>query len=356
MARHTAKAWIGKVLFMGIDLHQAYWQITILSEEGLLVFAGRIASSWEALLVLLDRYQQARQIVAAYEVGYFGFWLADALRAYGAQVVVTPPTLIPSAVGNRVKTDRIDSLKLAGYLRKELLPEVYIPSPQERAHRQVCRRRRQLIRDRVSVQNQIKSLLQFYGIDLGGQPRGRWSVRYVENLHRFRFEDVYLQESFTSLLSQYDCISRLLEEQTDLLKKLSQEELYRDRVKILCSIPGVGWISAMELLLELQDVARFRRAEELAAYVGLTPSQYSSGERVRMGHITRQGKSSVRTVLIQVAWSAIRKDEGLRKQYEQIKARAGSKRAIVAIARKLLIRARHLLLTGEQYQMDLVAD
>jgi transposase len=170
---------------------------------------------------------------AVYEAGYFGYWLHDRLVEYGAACAVTPPSLIPQGA-NRVKTDRLDSRKWARLLAKGMLKGVWVPSPQEREHRQVIRRRRQMIQD--------------------------W-------------------------------------------------------VRILCSVPGVGLIAAMELLLELQDVARFRRADELAAYVGLTPSQHTSADKVRMGRITKVGKGSLRAMLVEASWLLIRKDAAMKQTY-----------------------------------------
>ena len=110
-----------------------------------------------------------------------------------------------------------------------------------------------------------------------------------------------------------------------------------------------------ELLVELQDVARFRRAEQLAAYVGLTPSQYSSAEKIRMGRITGIGKSGLRGTLVEASWKLITKDGAMGEKYERIKARSGAKRAIVAIARTLLLRTRRMLLDGNPYAVGLLA-
>ena len=101
--------------------------------------------------------------------------------------------------------------------------------------------------------------------------------------------------------------------------------------------------------MELQDVACFRRADQLAAYVGLTPSQYSSADKVRMGRITAIGKNQLRGTLVEVAWRLIGKDRAMRRKYERIKVRSGSKRAIIAIARNLMVRIRRILLNNEPY-------
>jgi transposase len=124
-------------------------------------------------------------------------------------------------------------------------------------------------------------------------------------------------------------------------------------VEILRSVPGIGLIAAMELLVALQDVSRFRRAEALAAYVGLTPSQYSSADEIRKGRITGIGKNSLRATLIEASWTLITKDGAMREKYERIKARAGAKLAIVAIARTLLLRSRRILLDGRPYVLGL---
>jgi len=164
-----------------------------------------------------------------------------------------------------------------------------------------------------------------------------------------------MQESFNRLLEQYEFLSAQIDKQTQMLRELSENELYQERVKILQSIPGVGVISAMELLLELQDVSRFRRAEQLAAYVGLTPSQYSSADKVRMGRITGIGKNTLRAILVEASWKLITKDQVMRENYERIKIRSGGKRAIVAIARTLLLRMRRMLLDEQAYALSRAA-
>jgi transposase len=333
-------------LSVGIDLHKHKWHVTIRTFD-VELFSASIPGSWASLQRVLGRYDGNR-IQVVYEAGCFGFWLYDVIVDHGFECFVTPPSLVPQEYGNRVKTDRRDSRKLAHLLAKGLLKHVWVPSKEELYHRQVLRRRRQLIRDRVRTQNRIKSELRFYGIHLP-EPRGPWTQVYVDNLQRIRFGNRWMQESFKQLLRQYEFLVRLITKQTQLLEGLSKLSLYRERVKILTSIPGVGLITAMEILLELQDVARFRRADQLAAYVGLTPSQYTSADKVRMGRITRIGKDSVRTALVECSWCLIRKDKAMRIKYEEIKVRSGAKRAIVAIARILLLRMRRMLLESQAY-------
>jgi len=339
-------------LYVGIDLHRVTWHVTMRTENDE-VFSGGIPGNWEALKKLFQRYRN-HQISVVYEAGYFGFWLHDRIVAYGGECIVTPPSLIPQEYGNHVKTDRRDSRKLAYFLAKGLLKRVWVPTEEERYHRQVVRRRRQLVGDRVRVQNRIKAELRFYGINLP-DVEGKWTRAYVENLRRLRFNNRWMQESFQRLIEEYDFISAEVVKQTKVLHELAEDEMYRDRVKILRSVPGIGLIAAMEYLLELQDVERFRRSEQLAAYVGLTPSQYSSADKVRMGRITCIGKNTLRGTLVEVAWRVIAKDQAMRQKYDTLKLRCGSKRAIVAIARIMLLRTRRMLIDRKPYVLGLAA-
>jgi transposase len=336
-----------QVLFVGIDIHQRTYHATGVWEDGREEFARGMPADKEILVKYLMRWGQYR-IVAVYEAGYFGYTLHDYLIEHGIECMVTPPSLVPGAYGNRVKTDRRDSRKLALYCAKGFLKCVYVPTEEERSHRQVIRTRRQLVKDRIRKQNQIKSFLTQYGIPFPDVV-SKWSKQYIEKLNCIRLRDRWLQKSFEQLIRAYEFVDKQVEKQTNLLKELAKEERYRERVAILRSIPGIGIISAMELLLELQDVERFSTADQLAAYVGLTPSQFSSGDRVRMGRITRIGKQQLRALLVEAAWIFVRKDVTANEIYTRIRTRAGSKRAIVAIARRLLLIGRRLLINNKMY-------
>ncbi len=352
MTRYSQAVDISKKIYVGVDQHSIQWHVTIRTRE-VELFYGSIPATWEALRRLLDRYPgYEKQVV--YEAGYVGFWLYDRVREYGADCVVTPPSLLPQEHGNRVKTDRRDSRKLADYLAKGLLKRVWVPSLEQRYERQVIRKRRQLVQDRTRIQNRIKADLRLYNVVLN-TVTGRWSKAYLQQLESIEFANRWMQESFRRSLEEYQFLSEQIVGQTSVLQALADSEPYRERVKILRSTPGIGLISAMEYLLELQDLRRFRRGNQLAAYVGMTPSQYSSGEHVRMGRITAIGKNTLRGTLVEVAWRVIAKDPAMHDKYERIKTRAGSKRAIIAIARTLLLRTRRMLLDGQPYVVGLAA-
>lgn len=338
----------GKTVYVGLDLHRRQWQVTVLCEQETL-FNGAQPPEAEKLLSFLARYRPNR-IEAVYEAGCFGFWLDELLNESGIHCIVTPPSLVPMEYGNHVKTDRRDSLKLANLLSKGMLKKVWVPNPELLVHRQLLRRRRQFISDRVRIQQRIKSELCFWGIPIS-RPNGPWSLRFYNWLKEIVFEYPYLSQSFLPLLDEYNHLNQLVEQQTQLLKKLAASELYADKVRLLRTVPGIGLICAMYLILELGDIIRFARADRLTAYVGFTPSQYSSGDKIRMGRITKCGKSHLRAILIEVAWTAIKKDPELHEVYENLKFRCGAKKAIVAVARRLLLRCRRVLLDGRPYRL-----
>jgi transposase len=267
---------------------------------------------------------------------------------------VAAPSLIPQRHGNRVKTDRRDSKKLALFLSQGVLIGIVVPSGEERSHLAVIRRRHQLVKDCVRTQLRIKAEFRFHDLPFP-EIKGKWSKTFVENLHKFQFKDRWLQESFQRLLAQYDHLIEEIAKQTKLIEELAKTNRYRENVKILRTIPGIGLLIAMEFLVELQNIQRFRGADQLAAYVGLTPAQYSSGEHIRMGNITHIGKGQLRAFLIEASWVLIRKDPAMAQKYQTLKYRAGSKRAIVAIARKLLVRARRVLLDRTPYVLGKAA-
>lgn len=334
------------VIFVGVDVHVLSWHITIRSESGV-VSRAAIGGSWEALKKVLSRWRPS-EVTVVYEAGYSGFWLYDEVVTWGGRCIVVPPSRIPVESGNRIKTDRRDSAKLAQLAWQGVLPGVWVPSMEQRQDREVLRERRRQVRQQRQLQCQITALLHCYGVCLP-KPAGRWSAGYIQRLGQLRFAGRGMDESFQRLVGRYLFVRQQLAEQTQLVRQLAQGESYRRPIHWLTSLPGVGVLTAMDVLTELGDIRRFGSGEELAAYVGLTPSEYSSGPNVHRGHISRCGKAAVRSRLVEASWIAIRFDGQLREIYERIRARRGGKRAIVAVARRLLLRMRRLWLDGRVY-------
>ena len=337
----------GKEVFVGIDVHKESWQVTVRA-EGEEFFHGRIPGQYPALQKILDRFREGK-IRVAYEAGPCGFGLHDQLREDGIEVIVVPPSLIPMESGNRVKTDKRDSRKLAKLLEGNLLKEVYVLTEEEREHRELLRTRHQLVSHRSDVARQIKSKLLFHGIGSPFPSKYGWTQKYVQWLKGLSFSSPYLKESLEVLVDLYEYLSRQLTRVNRKVVELSRTDKYKAKAELLRTTPGVGLLTGMEILVELQDMGRFRNSEEVASYMGLTPSEYSTGEHIRQGRITRSGNWRVRNALIESSWILIGRDPWMRTIYMRLKSRKGAKRAIIAIARKLIIILRSMVLRNMPY-------
>jgi len=338
----------GKVVFCGIDMHQKHWDLCLLC-DGEVVEELRISGDFFKLRNVLKSYAGARQIRIVYEAGFCGFWVYRQLLTEGYDCMVTAPSLIPKSA-SLVKTNKRDARALVQYFATGLLKAVYVPPVEVEADRRVVRRRAQLVTLVTRDKNHIQSFLHLQGVKTPEDIRSKWSKRYVAWLTALTWQQLSDAFTFKNLLSCYLRHRQDLAEVTRQLRQLSREPRYHANFKRLCAARGVGLITGMTFLLEIYDVHRFRRAEEFASFLGLTPAQYSSGENVRLGHITRQGNAALRAVLVESAWTVIRHDPHLRAKYDRIRQRGtNGKKAIVAIARSLAIRLRRCLLDQTDY-------
>jgi len=337
----------GKTVSIGIDVHKRSWSVTTVS-EGTVLFRGSIPSKYDSLLRIIRRFPGCK-ITVAYEAGPCGFALYDLLEKDGIPCLVVPPSLIPVESGNKVKTDKKDSLKLAILLDRGMLKKVFVLSREQRMDRDLLRTRKQLVHHRADVMRQIKSKLLFHSIEIDAEKDRKWSTRYVKNILEHDFQSITMRASIEALLEVYGHLSLMIRSLNKQIHALSKTERYEADVTLLMTVPGIGRLSAMEILTELGDLRRFRNNEQLASFLGLTPSEYSSGEHTRRGRITRCGNKWVRTCLIESSWKLIAYDGVMREKYEKIKSRRGAKRAIVAVAKSLSGRIRGQLLRREEY-------
>jgi transposase len=230
--------------------------------DGEEVFHGSMASEYHSLRKLFDSFKECRMKVA-YEAGPFGFWLHDKLMVDGIETIVVPPSLTPMESGNRVKTDKRESRKLARLLESTMLKKVYVLTEEDQADRELVRTRRQLLEHRGDVMRQIKSKLLFYGIKSPfSNKRESWSKRYVKWLRDLTFEQTVLKVPFESLIDLYEYLTSQVRKISKQVVALSRSDKYRHKIKLLRSVPGMGILIGMELLVELADMERFKTAEE----------------------------------------------------------------------------------------------
>jgi len=338
----------GKMVFCGIDVHMNHWNICFFC-DGEVIEKTKLPVDYAKLGFLLQSYSTARQLKIVYEAGFSGFWLCRRLTKDGYNCIVTSPNRVPKS-GSKVKTDNRDAESLATYLSAGLLKTVTVPPVHAEADRRVVRRRAQLVKKQTRAKNHIRSFLYLHGIETPVDIKSKWSNQYLVWLEKMTFE--FETDTFTlsRMVADYRHIRKEVLEVTRYLRTMSKSSKYTKEFKHITALRGVGLITAMTFLLEIFDFGRFKNSQHFSSYLGLTPSQYSSGEHVRLGHITRQGNAYLRSVLIESAWTVIRHDPHLREKYERIKARGtNGKKAIVAVARSLAVRLRRCLLDNCDY-------
>jgi transposase len=214
---------------------------------------------------------------------------------------VVAPSLTPVKPGSRIKTDRRDARKLGELFRAGLLTEIHPPSETDEALRDLCRCRDDVRVDLLRARHRLgKFLLRRHLIYR--QTKHHWGTRHVQWLEELRFDDAMSQATFDSY---FLAVQQLEERQRQLDARLAEfgaQEPYRDRVAALRCFKGIDTVTAVALVAELHDFRRFRSPRQLAAYVGLVPSEHSSGEREQRGPITKSGNRHVRRLLVEAAW------------------------------------------------------
>jgi transposase len=259
---------------------------------------------------------------------------------------VIHPADVPTTDKERQQKDDVrDSRKIARSLRNGELEGINVIGKMEEADRQLVRHRWLLAKDRKRVMNRIKSHLYFTGpVPLELQD-GNWSRAYVALLHQKAAESPAL----AWMVKEYEMIRDLERDQMKQLRALFKKEPYATQMKLLRSVPGVGFLSALVLITEIGDMQRFSSSDKLAFFVGLVPSTDSSGDNERANQRTKRGNQRLRTTLIECAWVAIRQDEELGLAYANLRKRMDGPHAIIKIAKKLLNRIRKVWLSGQEY-------
>lgn len=342
------KNYKGKTVFAGIDVHKNTYTVRCIS-EGEVVKKATMKASPENLAEFLKKYFQGAIIKSAYEAGFSGFGLHRHLLANGIENLVVHAASLEISARDKVKTDKRDSLKIASQLSAGRLSCIHIPSEDREAKRSITRARKNMLQAKQRVGNQLKSLLHMSGLIRADDERAI-SKKWIEEILKY---DVHPDLNYSVKLYAEEWLG--FQEKIKGIDKRLEEQAKGDQdlEMIYQSAPGIGPLNARQLSNELGDMKQFSNEKKLYSFTGLTPSEHSSGEHKRQGHITRQGPSLIRKILMQAAWVAIRRDTALKETFERIAKKSGKKRAIVAIARRLIGRIRSCFQTGCLYEMGM---
>jgi len=340
----------GEVLYIGMDVHKRNWMISIVTKD---VFLKRFSQEpdVERLIRTLKKHYPGAAYKCVYEAGYCGFWIAEALQKEGIDCIIVNPADIPITNKQKnQKTDKIDSRKLAELLRTGLLAGIYIPKVDNLEDRSLLRSRSLLIKSQSAMKNRIKASLAFYGIKIPEEQLSKyWAKNYINYLRTIKFTQSSGQEAFAALLRQLDYYREDILYVTRKIRELARTEKYKDKVKHLLTIPGIGIINALTLLTEADDICRFSSANKFRGYIGLIPKEHSSGERINRSSMSKRGNNRLKTMLVESAWVAVRTDPAMTLAFEKLTKRLAKSKAIIRIARKLANRVLRVLVTKEEY-------
>ena len=288
------------IVYAGNDVHQDFIEVAVYREDESEPFIEkRLANDKSLVQKFYKNLVADYDVRACYEAGGCGYVFYRWLKEVGAKCEVIAPSLIPRRSGDRIKTDKRDAKKIGKLYRSGELTRVHVPNETEEADRALVRLREQILKELNQSRQYILKFLQLRGHRFEGD---HWTQKHEFYLRKLKFENVHEQFVFDRYMSMLEFKKIELQEIENGIKKLSMSKEYEQRVKKLRSFRGIDTLSAMTIVTEVIDFKRFGGAKEFMGFIGLVPSQHSSGGTRRVGSITGTGNSRLRRVFVEAAW------------------------------------------------------
>lgn len=325
----------GAPVFIGLDVHKCTYSVALFSPTDGLIETYTCPADVQGLVKQFLNFNFTISGIA-YETGPTGFGLARALRKAGFTVTVAAASRIPRGAAPGAKSDRIDASKLAQYLSAGLLKCVAIPTVEEEGYRALVRRRKRVSEIRAKCKQRIKAILLFQGIE---EPTSltSWTKSAEADLLALDLDD-FNKQALASTVRELGFLTHELAK-LDTEINTATKQLHPEAFSKLTSISGVGTIAASTFLAEVFDAKRFKRAEEVASYLGLAPIVSRSGDGPVRAKLRPVGQRRLRGLLVEAAWQWTWRDGDAKNLYNHYFAKSGiGQKAIVAVARKLAIK------------------
>jgi transposase len=264
----------------------------------------------------------------------------DQVAPLVGQALVANPRLVKLIASGRVKTDKVDTLALAKLLATGFLPTVWVPPQEVREARGLLAHRRRLVRNRTMVTNRLQSVLLRHNLaSPDGEPFSAANRPWWDTLMVSPTEKLRVRQDLATLKHLAEQIAELDVE----VVRLSTMAPWAEQVTYVMQLPGFSVLLTMTVLAAIGDITRFQHAKQLVGYAGLGASVHDSGQTHHTGHITKTGRRELRWALVEAAWSAVRYHPYWKTEFERLARRMPNNKAIVAIARKLLVALWHVL-------------
>jgi len=325
------------MIMIGCDYHPGLQEIAVLDTE-----TGRRREQWLSHVFGSEPVRQfyaslPRPVRVGLEASGYSQWFEELLEELGIELWVGDPARIRKAAPRKQKTDRNDARLLLELLEQDRFPRIWVPDTATRDLRQLLMHRHKLVTMRGAIGNQLQAIALNRGIQ---KKKGLWSQQGREQLRSLQLPHwtTKRRDELLTLREQWD---REIAELDRVVEREAERNL--DARYLMHHQQGVGPITALATVLTLGPVSRFPSAKKVASYAGLIPAEYSSGERQRLGHISKQGSPFLRWALVEAATVAVRYDPEMKRAYWRLVERRGKPVAKVAMARKLLTRLYWLL-------------
>ena len=324
--------------YVALDVHKHYVMVAAINAAQEVVLTPRKLSLERFTHWAPEHLTPKDQVVLEATVN--AWTLYDQLAPLVHDVKIAHPLLVKLISAARVKTDTRDTLHLARLLAAGLIPAVWVPPAPVRELRMLVAHRQRLVRQRTQAANRLHSVLHAHQI---APPPGRLgsseSPTWWDQLELPAVERLRVQQDRTILQT----VDRLIAEVDAELTRLSRQDPWQELVPFVLHLPGFAVITTMTVLAAIGDITRFPSAKKLVGYSGLGASVHASGQTYHTGPITKQGRRELRTVLVEAAWSAVTHHPFWKAEFERLVPSLGKGKAIVAIARKLLVVVWHVL-------------
>ncbi len=313
------------ITYVGLDVHKKRIWVAIAYDdrEGAKAFAEIPNDPFSVKKLVKKLEKTSRELLFCYEAGPCGYELYRQIKNLGHFCIVAAPSLIPQRPGNKVKTDRRDAVSLAHWLRAGELTPVWVPDEEHEALRELLRAREMAKRDLQKQRQRIGKMLLRHGLHCSHR---NWSAGHIAWLRGLKLEHSSQQMVLSELIHAMDECQERLNRLEKEAKHLCKNSSLGPIIQVLQALRGIAFVTAAGIVAEAGDLARFKTAAQLMSYGGVTPSEHSSGERKRRGHMTKAGNSHLRFLVIEAAWHyrhrpAVGKDLRARQQHvsEEVK-------------------------------------
>jgi transposase len=347
----------GANIYIGIDVHLKSWSVTILTEHNHHKTFSQPPDP-EKLFGYLQTHFPGAAYHSAYEAGFSGLWAHHRLSALGIDNIVVNAADVPTTGKELLhKTDSIDSRKIARSLRAKELQGIHVLSMSTLEDRDLLRVRNTVVSDLRRLKQRVKMLLYFHGVHIPADFANDtlFSKRFICWLREeASAKEGINREAFLFLIDELEAKKKSLRIISRAVIRLGKNERYAGNMELIRSIPGIGLITGITFLVEIESIARFPNSDRFAGFIGVIPSCHSSGEKEGKGGMTPRGAKNLRAALIESSWIAARRDPVLSLAFNKYCRRMEPNKAIARIARKLANRIYFVLTQQTKYVCGVV--